>query len=80
MDIQELINRERITIRENRQALIQVIETQAAAHLSRLDDIELRIQKEALTNGSATIKAPAVDDAPVDIGIIAPNRAEAGAK
>jgi hypothetical protein len=56
MDAKEIITRERIALRELKAAVIGQIEREIGKTIERLDDLELRIEKESLTGGEATFK------------------------
>lgn len=89
MDIMELIGRQRVDLREIRQAIVLAADEKIAAALKRLDDVEMRLTKEALTGGKPTIaivdKGPAEpgqpalgDDLFFDSSIVAPSTAREG--
>lgn len=56
MDLQEHITRERISLRELKAAVIDQIERGFKKEIERLDDLELRLEKEKLTGGEPTFK------------------------
>jgi hypothetical protein len=56
MDLQEHITRERIALRELKAAVIGQIEREIGKTIERLDDLELRLEKEKLTGGEPTFK------------------------
>ncbi len=64
MDAKEIITRERIALRELKAAVIGQIEREIGKTIERLDDLELRLEKESLTGGEATFKM--TDPAPKD--------------
>lgn len=66
MDAKEIIKRERITLREFRTALINVIEDGIGTAIKRLDEWEMRIEKENLS-APLTKPAPAEDPRTVQI-------------
>jgi hypothetical protein len=56
MDTKELITRERIALRGLKAALISQIELEVGRTIERLDDLEIRLEKENLTGGEPTFK------------------------
>jgi hypothetical protein len=78
MTAKEIVKRERITIREIRTRLIGVIEEETGKAIQRLDEWEMRIEKENLST-PITVEAPAAipaaDDEPIAVEIIAPSLA-----
>lgn len=82
----EIIQRERITLREIRTALIDKIEAEFSAALKRLDDWEMRETKSALTGGEPSFKIADAqnggkppEDEPIDVEIVAPSTARPAA-
>ena len=75
MDAKEIIKRERITLREFRTALINAIEAGIGTAIKRLDEWEMRIEKENLS--APMTQPPPAEEAPIDAAIVAPSLATA---
>ncbi len=76
MTQKELIQRERIALREMRMLLTDTIEGAFSGALKRLDDWEMRSEKEALTNGKVSFpeeQAKPAEEPPVEAEIVAPS-------
>ena len=76
MTQKELIQRERIALREMRMLLTDTIEGALTGALKRLDDWEMRIEKEALTNGKVSFPedpAKPAEEPPVEAELVAPS-------
>jgi hypothetical protein len=81
MNLQEHITRERISLRELKTSVIDQIERGFKKEIDRLDDLELRLEKEKLTGGEVTfkvgdpesVKDPQIDAAVVDAGDVMPS-------
>lgn len=80
MNIQEVIQRQRIFLVEFQTALVQLIEGEVKKQRDNLSNLELRVEKENLTGGQISIPAevlpkdiPTAADQIIDAGDIAPS-------